>query len=93
MIAFDWHLAARIIRAYKPFVAYAAVARGPKSLIWKDGGPTSRDHRLEFVDAGTYELWIGDEVWNCFVEVDAEPDYWPASALTIAIEYPTAKTV
>lgn len=91
-VTFDWKLAAQLIRAYKPFKAYAAIPYGPKALIWSDGKPTPQG---EFKFAGTrcLELHIGDEIWNCFVPQSEQPGwtestYWPEEALAVLRQAP-----
>jgi hypothetical protein len=86
-VVFDWHFAADQIRIYRAVTAHAHLhAPGePVVLIWADRKPAPRV-RFPFMGNGVFELYIGDDVWNCFAPRADHPDwdentYWPESAL------------
>ena len=84
-VVFDWDRAAPLIRAYRATTAYAAVGGGdPRVAIVKEGKPALREP-FKFAGTSVFELWIGDEVWNCFAPRSEKPEWdehtwWPDSA-------------
>jgi len=93
-VVFDWHLAADLLRAYRPNIAHVSNYE-TTVVIWQDGCPVI-PKEFPFANKRGFELQIGEEdshgmgvdFYNCECAQSEHPEWnektcWPTSAVQL----------